>query len=180
MGIKHDQPFWVGIWAFALLSSVALADPTQDTAHAEEAFRVGDMVKAMVLWTRAAEQNYPAAQTRLGELLDVAEQNEEAVGWFRKAADQGDAAGEFSLGRMYATGEGIGKDTEKAVYWIHRAAEKDYLPAVEMLAQAYRIGDLGLSIDTRQSQFWESKARTLKNDVAAKEMMEKNKQGQGK
>lgn len=174
MNIKYGQPFWVGVWAFSLLSSVALADPAQDTAHAEEAFLVGDLAKAMALWRQAAEQNYPAAQARLGDMLDVAEQNEEAVRWFRKAAGQGHAGGEFGLGRMYATGEGVEKDNEKAVYWIRRAAEKDYLLAVEMLAQAYRIGDLGLSIDIQQSQFWETKGHILKNGQAIKKTMGKS------
>ncbi|MBI5752278.1 MAG: sel1 repeat family protein [Hydrogenophilales bacterium] len=173
MGIRYGQPFWVGVGAFSLLSSVALADPAQDTAHAEEAFLVGDLAKAMALWRQAAEQNYPAAQARLGDMLDVAEQDEEAVRWFRKAADQGHAAGEFGLGRMYAAGEGVKKDTQKAVYWIRRAAEKDYLLAVEMLAQAYRIGDLGLSIDVQQSQFWETKGRTLKNGVINNKIIKK-------
>lgn len=180
MRTRHGQPFRAGIWVFGLLASVALADPAQDTARAEDAFRVGDLVKAMTLLTRAAEQNYPAAQARLGELLDVAEQNEEAVRWFRKAADQGDAAGEFGLGRMYAAGEGVEKDAGKAVYWIRRAAEKDYLPAVEVLAQAYRTGDLGLPIDAQQSQLWETRGRTLRNGAAAGKTMEKAGQGQGK
>ena len=180
MGTRHGQPCWAAILAFGLLSSVALADPAQDTASAEEAFRVGDLVKAMTLLTRAAEQNYPAAQARLGELLDVAEQNEEAVRWFRKAADQGNAAGEFGLGHMYAAGEGVEKDAGKAAYWVRRAAEKDYPPAVDMLAQAYRMGDLGLSIDIQQSQFWETRGRALKNGAAAGKTMEKAGQGQGK
>ena len=100
--------------------------------------------------------------------------------WFRKAADQGDAAGEFGLGRMYATGESVKKDTEKAVNWIRRAAEKDYLPAVDVMAQAYRIGDLGLAIDVQQSQFWETRARTLRNGTTAGKALEKTEQGQGK
>lgn len=177
MVLRHGKPFGVGIFAFGLLSAVALADPAQDTAHAEEAFRAGDLVKAMALLKRAAEQNHPPAMARLGEFLDLAEENEEAVRWFRKAVDLGSAAGEFGLGRMYAAGEGIEKNAEKAVYWIRRAAEKDYLPAVEMMAQAYRMGDLGLVIDAKQSQFWEMRMQTLKKDVSSGKPMDKSKQG---
>ncbi len=180
MNIRLGLSFRAAILALGLLSSVALADPVQDTARAEEAFRVGELEKAMALFRQAADQNYPPAQVRLGELLDVAEQNEEAVRWFRKAADQDDAAGEFHLGSMYATGEGVKKDTGKAVYWIRRAAEKDYLPAIEVLTQAYRIGDFGLSIDIQQSQLWESKARALKNSAGAGKPMKKIEQGQVK
>lgn len=177
----HRKPFWIGIWAFSLpLSSIALADTAQDTARAEEAFRVGDLVKAMAFFKRAAEQGYPAAQVRLGELLDAAELNGEAVNWFRKAAEQGDAAGEFDLGQMYAKGEGVKKNAEKALYWIRRAAEKNYLPAVKLLAQFYRKGELGLAVDIQQSQFWENRERTLRHDAAAEKTPEKTEPGQGR
>jgi len=181
MSIRYSQPFWVSILAFCLVSPLALAEPAEDTARAEAAYRTGDMVKAMTLWRQAANQNYAVAQARLGEVLDVAEQDEEAVSWFRKAAEQGNAAGEFGLGHMYASGEGIEKDIGKALYWIRRAADQDYLLAVEMLSRAYQIGDLGLSVDMQQSKLWENRGSAIKNSAdAAAKTIEKTEQGQGK
>ncbi|MHB1292721.1 MAG: tetratricopeptide repeat protein [Sulfuricella sp.] len=178
MGARHGQFFWIGIWT--LVSSAALADPAQDTARAEEAFSKGDLTQTIPLLKKAASEGYAPAQVRLGEILDVSEFNEEAVTWFRKAADQGSAAGAFGLGRMYALGEGIEKDPKKALYWIIFAAEKDYLLAVKLLAQAYRTGDLGLTVDPRQAQLWEAKARTLEKSAAAGEIKKQTEQGQGK
>ena len=180
MGIKHSQSIWIGILALCLFSSVALADPVQDTARAEEAFRIGDLVNAMTLFRQAGNQGYAPAQIRFGELLDVAELNEEAVSWYRKAAAQGDASGEFHLAGMYAIGEGVKKDTVKALKLIHSAADKNYLPAVKQLAQIYRTGGLGLMIDIPQSQLWESKAQALKKSAAAAKKMKKNAQGHEK
>jgi len=180
MGARHGQLFWIGIWTLGLLSSAALADPAQDTARAEEAFSKGDLTQTIPLLKKAASAGYAPAQARLGEILDVSEFNEEAVTWFRKAADQGNAAGEFGLGRMYALGEGIEKDPKKALYWITLAAEKDYLQAIKLLAQAYRTGQLGLTVDPQQAQLWEAKARTLEKAAVAGQNKKQTEQGQGK
>ncbi|MHB8166523.1 MAG: tetratricopeptide repeat protein [Sulfuricella sp.] len=180
MGAKHSQLFWIGIWMFGLLSSTALADPTQDTARAEDAFRAGDLTQTITLLKTAASAGYAPAQARLGEILDVSEFNEEAVSWFRKAANQGNAAGEFGLGRMYALGKGIEKDPKKALYWITLAAEKNYLLAINVLIQSYRKGELGLTVDPQQAQLWEAKARTLEKAAAAGEIKKQTEQGQGK
>ena len=37
----------------------------------------------------------------------------QAVYWFRKAADQGNAGAQYNLGAMYAKGEGVPKDDRK-------------------------------------------------------------------
>jgi hypothetical protein len=98
------------------------------------------------------------------------QENDEAVGWFLMAAYQGDAAGAYNLGQMYAVGEGVEKNSEKALYWIKHAAEKNYLPAVEVLASAYRKGNLGLTIDLDQAKNWESKLPALR--AAAKKIID--------
>ncbi|WP_052046260.1 tetratricopeptide repeat protein [Candidatus Paracaedibacter symbiosus] len=47
----------------------------------------------------------------------------EAVKWYRKAADQGHAEAQFSLGYCYNNGEGVTKDYTEAVKWYCKAAE---------------------------------------------------------
>jgi len=49
--------------------------------------------------------------------------NAEAIKWFRKAASQGDAGGEYSLGEMYLTGRGVAADDKEAAIWIRRSAK---------------------------------------------------------
>jgi TPR repeat protein len=49
----------------------------------------------------------------------------EAVRWYRKAAEQGNAAGQTNLGWMYAEGRGgLAKDDGEAVRWYRKAAEQ--------------------------------------------------------
>ena len=48
----------------------------------------------------------------------------EAVKWYRKAADQGDAFAQYNLGVMYDNGEGVPQDQAEAVKWYRKAAEQ--------------------------------------------------------
>ena len=47
---------------------------------------------------------------------------QEAVKWYRKAAEQGDPDAQCNLGRCYANGEGVRQDTEEAVKWFRQSA----------------------------------------------------------
>ena len=46
----------------------------------------------------------------------------EAVKWFRKAAEQGNASAQSNLGVMYAEGRGVPQDDAEAVKWYRRGA----------------------------------------------------------
>lgn len=81
----------------------------------------------------------------------------EAVKWFRKAAEQGDASAQTFLADCYLFGRGVARDEAEALVWFRRAAKQDdygaetaknYLKAVEdddpeaqcHLANAYQVG----------------------------------------
>ena len=144
-----------------LVASAAIAGPQQDTESAEREFARGDIFAAMGLWRKAAQEGYAPAQTRLAEILDKAEEDQEAFEWFRKAAEQGYAAGEDGLGQMYAKGEGVKKDFEMARTYVLRAAEKNYVPAVKLMMNVYRSGGLGLAVDATKAEEWEAKVMAL-------------------
>ena len=46
----------------------------------------------------------------------------EGVKWFRKAAEQGDAEGQYNLGVCYAKGDGVAQDDVTAYMWSNLAA----------------------------------------------------------
>ncbi len=48
----------------------------------------------------------------------------EAVKWFRKAAEQGDASAQNSLGSMYLNGYGLLQDFVEAHKWFNLAAAR--------------------------------------------------------
>lgn len=164
---KCGMRAWIGTLLLSLAAPFALAGPEQDTYMAEKEFARGDLKKALSLWRNAAKQGYAPAQVWLGDILDKAEEDEEAVAWYRKAAVQGSAAGEFGLGQMYAKGEGVKKDVAQARTYISRAAEKNYLQAVITMMEMHKKGDLGASRDPAQAAQWEAKVRQLSQKETA-------------
>ena len=130
--------------------------------RAEAAIQAGDLIVAMGLLRQAADAGYAPAQARLADLLDAAEQDVEAVALYRKAADQGDPAGETGLGRMLAQGDGVARDVPQALMLYRRAAAKNHFPAIDALARAYRAGDLGLTRDLAEAERLQKRADALR------------------
>ena len=50
----------------------------------------------------------------------------QAVYWYRKAADQGEAIAQYNLGWCYEKGQGVTKDINQAVEWYRKAARQGY------------------------------------------------------
>lgn len=127
------------------------AAPEDDFRAGSQAFRTGDVVQAMALLKKSADAGHAPSQSLLAYILDKAEFNDEAVAYYRKAAEQGDAEGEFGLGAMYTAGEGVKRDPAEARKWIARAAEKGHAAAINALAEAYITGGLGIDEKQRSS-----------------------------
>jgi hypothetical protein len=141
----------------------AWAGPSEQAEAAEAAYRTGDLVVAMGLFRQAAEAGHSLAQARLADLLNAAELNAEAVDWYRRSALQGDAEGEFGLGRLLANGEGVPRDAAQALRWYRQAAARQHVRAIEALARATRSGDLGLARDPAEADRLEQRAQALRN-----------------
>lgn len=152
-----------GLCAALAVHGTAAGAPVDDYKSGEQAYRRGDLVAAMAALRRAADQGYAPAQTMLAEILDRAEFNEEALGWYRKAAEQGDPGGEYGLGVMYLTGDGVKKDPAQAWFWLMRAAEKKFESAVIALASGYlrAAKDGEAAPDPARAAEWLRKAAAL-------------------
>ena len=63
----------------------------------------------------------------------------EAVKWYRKAAEQGNADAQSNLGVMYANGTGVTKDESEAMKWYRKALDSNpkYARAWNNLSIAY-------------------------------------------
>ena len=160
MDVIRKELVLIGILAFCLSSTLALADTAEDMIRADEFYENMEMMDAAVLYKKLALENHLPAQARLGELLDYTEDHVEAVGWYITAAFQGNAKGAYHLGQSYLSGSGINKDPAQALYWFKFAADKDNLNAVKALENAYRKGDvtgLPVKVDIKQAEFWKSK-----------------------
>ena len=64
---------------------------------------------------------------------------------FRAAAEQGDRAAQYCIGRMYKFGKGVEEDIILAGAYLHQAAQQGHAEAQFSLARIYEAGELSLS-----------------------------------
>lgn len=74
-------------------------------------------------------------------------------------AEAGDVSAQYSLGMMYATGEGVTQNYQQAVYWWQKAAERGNTAAQFDLGVMYANGE-GVTQDYVQAHKWWNIAST--------------------
>lgn len=82
---------------------------------------------------------------------------EKAVYWYRKAAEQGYAEAQNSLGICYRNGDGVEYNSELGVYWYRKAANQGHADAQCNLGQCYYFG-ITVEKDEQQAVYWYRKA----------------------
>lgn len=92
---------------------------------------------------------------------------EEAIKWYRKAAEQGYADAQCNLADMYRYGRGVPEDDEEAVKWYREAAEQGHADAQCNLGDMYCYG-LGVPEDCEEAAKWYQKAARQGNIAAQK------------
>ena len=132
-----------------VLAGVVAAGPQEDYEAGRKSYARGDFAGAMVTLRKAADANNAPAQSLLAFILDGAGEDAEAVKYYRMAAEQGDADGEYGLAKQYLSGEGVTPDPKQAFEWMSRAAAQGQRSAVSALADAYISGGLGLDAAAR-------------------------------
>lgn len=167
----------------AIICSTAFAGNEEDYADGLKSFRDGDVVGAMMKLKKPADSGHAKSQALLGQVLDWAEFDDEALGYFKKAADQGDLDGMYDYGRMLASGEGVkDKDIQEGRQWLLKAAESGHRLAINVIADAYLNGGLGFNQADRNSQaalVWVRKAADNDYLPAVDLLSEAYRTGQG-
>ncbi len=79
-----------------------------------------------------------------------------AVLWLQKAAAQGHANAQYSLGTCYLLGEGVPKNSETAVQWLTKSAQQGHALAETNLGAIYLNGD-GVPQNFRLALSWMEK-----------------------
>jgi len=104
-----------------------------------------------------AQSGDPDAQLNLGSAYadgnGVLQNDQQALKWYRAAADQGNAAAQSSLGLFFRLGRGVEQDKVEAVKWYRKAARQEYATAMFNLGTAYYNGD-GVAIDDVTAYAW--------------------------
>jgi TPR repeat protein len=77
----------------------------------------------------------------------------EAVKWYRKAAEQGNAQAQDYLAIMYGQGKGVPQDYAEAIQWFKRAAEQGNADAQGNLGWMYGEGN-GVPVDYVEAYKW--------------------------
>jgi uncharacterized protein len=110
--------------------------------------------KALECYVKSAQGGNVYAQLELGSRqADSAK----AFFWFSKAAEKGNAAGQFEVAMCYLKGIGVKKDSAKAVEYFRSAAVQGLREAQSKLAVCYEEGN-GVEADPKMSKFWHTKA----------------------
>lgn len=177
MSKKFKRKMIVTLASVLLAASPAFGGSQQDMERGFKELEAGNLMTAMRLLREAAETGYAPAQARLGYILDQSEEDTEAVAWFRKAADQGNAEGAYRLGKMYTKGEGVERDPVEAGKWMLLAAENGYLLAMRAMGYAFEKADMGVSKDLDKSVEWFTRAAESGDSVAMKRIAQAYRKG---
>src|SRR5437016_7075537 len=140
-----------------LLISLFVSTVSQLTAHQTEADR-----QLLVDLRAKADKGDVESQTELGVAFHLgkfglAKNGEEAVRWYRKAAEQNYSGAQFNLGYCYFNGEGVEKNEAEAVKWYRRAADQNFAEAKFELGACYATGK-GAPQDMVEAVQWYRKA----------------------
>ncbi len=126
-------------------------------ARGNDRFAARDYAGANSAFHDAVRLGSPEAAWMLGFLyangLGVPKDAQEALHWYRRAAEGGHAGAMFDLAGMFAEGQGVPKNAEEAVRWYRRAAEAGHGRAMYGLATMYANGQ-GVAKDSREVLRW--------------------------
>ena len=172
-GVPEDAPEAVRWFRAAAEQGNAIAQANLGLMYASGRGVTEDVSEA-AFWLRlAAEQGDADSQVKLGIIyatgrgpvvssmatvgLDrgtsLPKDAAEAVRWWRRAAEQGDARAQVNLGFMYAEGQGVPQDDLEAARWYRLAAEQGEAGAQFNLGSMYAEG-LGVPQDAAEAVRW--------------------------
>jgi len=127
--------------------------------HAMHVYYYGDREEALKLLRPLAEADCAKAQSKLSNIYSIkAEEGgnpQRVVRWTRRAAENGNAEAQFSMGAMYVYGmDGLGpRDYDNALKWYRRAAEQGEPIAMREVSWMYFQGH-GVERDPVEGYKW--------------------------
>ncbi len=130
-------------FALSLFTLIAHASNFADGLHLYDA---GNYSAAFKIWEQQAKDGVVNAQHNVGVMLDkglgTPKDRTQAIVWFKKAANQGHAKSQYTLGSRYFYGKfGVKKDYAKAIHWWEKASAQDSLNAKYNLGVLYLYAD---------------------------------------
>lgn len=169
-----------------LATSATFAAPTANEIieaynSGQAAWDDGDLVTAMTRLKLPADNGHAEAQALLGYILDQADNDVEAAGYYRKAADQNNYDGMFGLAAFHLSGDGdvkVDPAAAKALYL--RAAEGRHVPSVSVIVLSHVNGGLGFTEAERTGAGalkWYTLGEELGLTVAVEQLIDAHRNG---
>ena len=94
-----------------------------------------------------------AASLLVAATAGVSTAQQESIEELRARAEQGDASAQYTLGGMYADGNGVPEDDVEAAHWFTLAAEQENARAQYNLGAMYEYGE-GVPQNATQAVSW--------------------------
>ncbi|MFA0086442.1 tetratricopeptide repeat protein [Vibrio sp. 10N.261.51.F12] len=95
-----------------------------------------EITDATIVLTNAYN-GHQKAQIKLANMYlqgnNVEQNSTKAAHWFQVAADAGNPEAQTQLALLFASGNGVAQNYKKAVSWLGKAANQNYLPALDLL-----------------------------------------------
>ncbi|OQO02092.1 hypothetical protein B0A48_11644 [Cryoendolithus antarcticus] len=146
---------------------------------------IADDAYALQLFRQAADLGYKHSQYRLGQAheygtLGLGIDNRASIGWYSKAAAQGEHHAELALSGWYLTGaEGILEHNDTEAYlWARKAAGSEPPLAKALFAMGYFSEQgIGCPRDVEEARRWYGRAASYKFPKALERLEELKKSG---
>ncbi|MDR3728130.1 MAG: tetratricopeptide repeat protein [Terracidiphilus sp.] len=106
-------------------------------------------------------EGYAAGNGQARTAKQLAEDYRQAAEWYRKAAAQGNIAGEMHLAALYRDGKGVARDMAQAAGWYRKAAEHGDATAQATLGVLYSMGQ-GVEHNDVEAYYWLDLAASVK------------------
>lgn len=159
---EHNHPAGLYFLAFFYETAKVVA---RNTANSETLYKQAyDIALPLALHGDAS------AQFVVGKILDygnggVRQNQEAAVRWYMRAAEQGYSGAQFNLGNCYELGEGVAQDKRSAAYWYRQAADQGDIDAQYTLGLCYATGE-GVTKSANTAIKWFMKSARQGNRLA--------------
>lgn len=117
---------------------------------------------AGTLFYKAAEQGYALAQHATGQAYQADADDDEALRWFRLAAQQDLPEAQADLARCYLDGAGVPVNRAHAASWYRKAERLGHVPAITGLGDCHFAADeaeLGVSCYRRAATLGDAQAQ---------------------
>ncbi len=127
-----------------VVTQPAPAPMIEQKKDCQQAMQQKNFAKILDACPKKAQKGLLQAQLTLAKMYadgkGVAQNDQQAVQWYRLAAEQGDKTAQSALGVYYYTGNGVQQNYRQAAQWQHKAAQQGYPEAQFILGVMYELG----------------------------------------